>query len=162
LNPRWHLSHARGYLELGMLDDAAVELSALPAALAESEEALGLRVTLHQERKEWPAMQSVSGKLTRLRPDSAGAWIMWAYATRRADSLESAERILAQARGHHPKEPTVLFNLGCYACQRGDLALARELVEAAIALDAAFARLAATDTDLDPLRAARWTPPGST
>lgn len=142
-----------------MLDDAAAELRALPADLAGGEEALGLRATLHQEKKEWPAMQSVSRELTRLRPDSAGAWIMWAYATRRADCLESAERILAQARGHHPKEPTVLFNLGCYACQRGDLGLARELVEAAIALDASFARLASTDDDLGPLRATRWTPP---
>lgn len=144
-----------------MLDDVAAELRALPAALAGSEEGLGLRAVLHQERKEWPAMQSVSRELTRLRPDSAGAWIMWAYATRRADSLESAERILTQARGHHPEEPTVLFNLGCYACQRGDIALARQLVEAAIAHDASFASLAATDTDLGPLRATRWTPPGS-
>jgi len=161
MDPRWHLSHARGYLELGMLKDALTELNALPPALAAGEEALSLRASLHQEDRDWPALQSVSKRLVQIRPDSAGAWIMWAYATRRADSLESAERILTQARSHHPTEPTILFNLGCYACQRGELALARELVESAIALDASFVRLAATDPDLGPLRDTRWTPPGS-
>ncbi|MFO1452041.1 MAG: hypothetical protein U1F61_28005 [Opitutaceae bacterium] len=159
MDPRWHLSHARGYLELGMLKEAASELDALPPALAASEEALAVRASLHQERKDWPALQIVSKQLVQIRPDSAGAWIMWAYATRRAESLVSAERILTEARELHPKEPTVLFNLGCYACQRGDLAAARTLVEAAIALDSSFATLARQDDDLAPLRASRWSPP---
>ena len=49
MDPRWHLSHARGYLELGMLKDALAELNALPPALAASEEALALRAT-----HDWP------------------------------------------------------------------------------------------------------------
>ena len=93
MDPRWHLSHARGYLELGMLKDALAELNALPPALAASEEALALRATLHQEGRDWPALQVVSKLLVQIRPDSAGAWIMWAYATRRAESIGSAERI---------------------------------------------------------------------
>lgn len=158
MDPRWHLSHARGYLELGMLKEALTELNGLPPALAASEEALALRATLHQEGKDWPALQVVSKLLVQIRPDSAGAWIMWAYATRRAESIDSAERILTEARLHHPKEPTVLFNLGCYACQKGDLATARRWVEAAIALDPAFIQLASEDDDLAPLRASAWRP----
>jgi Flp pilus assembly protein TadD len=90
--------------------------------------------------------------LVQLRPDSPAAWITWAYAVRRATNLAEAERILIAAREHHPRNPTVLFNLGCYACQRGDLALARRLVEAASAIDEAYRTLAATDDDLEPLR----------
>ena len=150
--PRWLLSHARGYVDLGMFDDAARELAALPEGVAAGEEALGLFAAVHQERQEWPSLAAVSEKLVRLRPDSAGAWVTWAYAVRRATSLAAAEGILLSAREHHPRNPTILFNLGCYACQRGDLALARRLVEAAAAIDGSFHALAATDVDLEPLR----------
>ena len=159
--PRWLLSHARGYVELGMFDAAARELAALPASVAAGEEGLGLLATVHQERREWPALALVSEKLVQLRPDSAAAWVTWAYAVRRATSLAEAERILVAAREHHPRNPTVLFNLGCYACQRGDLALARRLVEAAAAIDEAYRALAATDDDLEPLRRSPPPPAGT-
>jgi Flp pilus assembly protein TadD len=152
--PRWLLSHARGYVELGMFDAAARELAALPEAVAEGEEALDLFAAVHHERRDWSALARVSEKLVQLRPDSAGAWVTWAYAVRRATSLAAAERILLSGREHHPRHPTILFNLGCYACQRGDLALARRLVEAAGAIDATFRALAETDEDLEPLRRA--------
>jgi hypothetical protein len=54
-------------------------------------------------------------------------------------------------------EPTIQFNLGCYACQRGDLNSARTRVDRAIALDPKFSVLAATDPDLAPLRASNTT-----
>jgi hypothetical protein len=46
--PRWLLSHARGYVELGMFDAAARELASLPTSVAEGEEALGLFAVVHQ------------------------------------------------------------------------------------------------------------------
>lgn len=155
MDPRWHLSHARGYLELNMVAEAAAELDALPKSHAMSCEALALRITLYQKRGQWPELSTASAELARQRPYDAGAWIIWAYATRRADSLEAAERILREARILHPKEATISFNLGCYHCQRGDLAGAQQLVDEAIALDSKFQELAATDPDLAPLRQAR-------
>jgi Flp pilus assembly protein TadD len=137
-----------------MLAEAAAELAALPSALAATDDALLLRLRLHREREDWTALREVAATLAHRRPQEAGHWIIWAYAARRAESLEVAERILTEARALHPTEPTVLFNLGCYACQRGDLALARSLVDRAIALEASFRELAGTDPDLAPLRAA--------
>ena len=81
-----------------------------------------------------------------------------AYATRRVDSLASAEAILRDAEIRHPEEPAIQFNLGCYACQRGDLAEARRRVDRAVALDASFRQQATTDDDLAPLRASGYTP----
>jgi Tfp pilus assembly protein PilF len=105
-----------------------------------------------QEQKHWVRLVPLAAGLAREKPDDAGWWIMWAYATRRAASLNAAEKILLDAEGHHPKEATIQFNLGCYACQRGDLATARERVDRAIALDEHFRDAAATDPDLAPLR----------
>ena len=72
--------------------------------------------------------------------------------------LASAEAILRDAETRHPEEPAIQFNLGCYACQRGDLAEARRRVDRAIALDKSFRQQAATDDDLAPLRASGYTP----
>ena len=79
-------------------------------------------------------------------------FVSLAYATRRSESLREAEAILRQAEQRHPEDATIQFNLGCYACQRGDLSTARERVVRAISLDQAFRSAASTDPDLAPLR----------
>jgi tetratricopeptide (TPR) repeat protein len=154
----WRLSHARGYLGLGLLEEAAAELAALPADEADSLEALSLRALVLQAQQQWILLQPVAAALVGRQPEEAGWWITWAYATRRVDSLASAEAILRDAEIRHPDEPAIQFNLGCYACQRGDLAEARRRVDRAVALDASFRQQAATDDDLAPLRTTGYTP----
>ena len=151
MQPKWHVSHARGYLELGMVAEAAAELERIPAPERDALEVLALRVAVLQERCDWAALRAAAGEFVRRAPAEAGAWVTWAYATRRADSLATAEKILLEAERLHPREATIQFNLGCYACQRGALAEARRRVDRAIALDEKFAAAAATDPDLAPL-----------
>lgn len=150
---KWRLSHVQGYLGLGMVAEAAAELEQLTAAERDNLEVLALTVAVLQEQQAWPALRNASAELVRRQPTVAGAWVTWAYAARRAESLAAAEQILLDAERHHPAEPTIQFNLGCYACQRGDLVEARTRVDRAIALDAHFAAIAQTDPDLIPLRA---------
>jgi Tfp pilus assembly protein PilF len=152
IQPKWRLSHAQGYLGLGMVAEAAAELERIPAPERDALAVLALRVAVLQEQQDWPALAAAAGEFTRRAPDEAAAWVTFAYATRRGDSLAAAEKILREAEQRHPAEPTIQFNLGCYACQRGDLAEARRRVDRAIALDKKFAEAAATDPDLAPLR----------
>ncbi len=152
--PKRRLSHARGYLELGMLDEAEAELDRIPPPLGEEVEVLAVRLAIFQERQNWPALRDLARLLVARSPGEAAGWVTWAYAVRRADSLAEAEKILLAAETQHPEEPTIQFNLGCYACQRGDLAAARLRVDRAIALEPRFADAAKTDPDLAPLRAA--------
>ena len=163
MRSKWHLSHAQGYLGLGMVAEAEAELARIPVAEADELEVLALRVAVLQERHNWPALRAAAGEFARRAPAEAAAWVTWAYAARRAESLAAAEKILLDAERRHPAEPTIQFNLGCYACQRGALAEARRRVDRAIALDRKFAALAATDSDLAPLRAAEGAdcPPGA-
>jgi Tfp pilus assembly protein PilF len=149
---KWRLSHARGYLSLGMVSEAEMELNQIPANEASTTEVLALRAVLFQEQKKWQSMQQAAGELVKLEPEDAGWWIMWAYAARRSESLAAAEKILRRAEIAHPEDATIQFNLGCYACQRGDLASARLHVDQAIALDERFRETATTDSDLAPLR----------
>jgi predicted Zn-dependent protease len=151
--PQRRLSHAQGYLALGMVAEAAAELDRIAGPDAQNPEVLAVRLAVLHEQKNWPAVRDLARDLVRRTPEEAALWVTWAYATRRADSLAEAEKILREAEQHHPTEPTIQFNLGCYACQRGDLAEARSRVDRAIKLDRKYADLAATDPDLAPLRA---------
>ena len=153
IQPKWRLSHAQGYLGLGMVAEAAAELDRIPAPERDAVEVLALRMAVLQKQQDWPALRTVAGEFVRRVPAEPAAWVTWAYATRRAESLAAAEKILLEAERLHPAEPMIQFNLGCYACQRGDLAAARRRVDRAIALDQHFAASAATDPDLAPLRA---------
>lgn len=150
---KWLLSHARGYLELGMIEEAAAELAKVPTTEEGRFDVRILRAFVLQEQKQWPALAQIAAGLVREKPDDAGWWITWAYAVRRAESLAAAEVILLEAEKSHPDEATIQFNLGCYACQRGELATARTRVDRAIALNEHFREAAATDPDLALLRA---------
>lgn len=154
LPPQRRLSYAQGYLTLGMIAEAAAELDGIVGPDAQSSEVISVRLAVLHEQKNWPEVRDLARELARRDPAEAAVWVTWAYATRRAESLAAAEKILREAELHHPAEPTIQFNLGCYACQRGDLIAARARVDGAIALDEKFAALAATDPDLAPLRAA--------
>lgn len=152
MQPKWRLSYVQGYLGLGMVAEAAAEFECLSATERDTSPALALHIAILQEQQNWPALRDAAVEFVRRTPEEAGGWVTWAYAVRRAETLTAAEEVLRIAETKHPADPTIQFNLGCYACQLGDLAEARRRVDRAIALDKVFFALAATDPDLAPLR----------
>lgn len=155
--PQRRLMHARGYLGLGLLADAERELALAEEGGAEAAATEEMRLLLLHEKHDWPALRDFSRLIIARGGTDAGVWISCAYATRRADSLAAAEAVLLEAEKHFPAEPTIQFNLGCYACQSGDLVAARKRVDRAIELEPRFREAAASDPDLAPLRAADGT-----
>src|SRR6266542_2399342 len=108
------ISHAHGYLELGMVAAAAAELEHITGEDAQTNEVLAIRLAVLHEQQNWPAVRDLARELVQRNPAEPAMWVTWAYATRRADSLEAAEAILLEAEKLHPIEPTIHFNLGCY------------------------------------------------
>jgi predicted Zn-dependent protease len=155
--PRWRISHARGLLTLERPDEAGAELAHLPAELQSTPEVLALRGAVLQAQERWPEMESVLAELVVAQPREAGWWIMWGYATRRANSVAAAQAVLREAELRHPRDATIQFNLGCYACQLDQLAEAATRIRRAVKLDESFAALVATDEDLAALRATGFT-----
>lgn len=149
---KWRLSHARGYLQLGMLREAKAELAAIEGADALLPEVRTLQVALLQESRQWKALGKLAGELAVESPAEVDWWIVWAYAVRRSAGVAAATAILARAEKIHPSDPTIQFNLGCYACQRGDLDEAIARVTRAVKLDKGFLESARNDPDLRPLR----------
>lgn len=152
MNRKWHLSQLAGYLELGMDREARRELRGLPESVREEPPFLAVAMQIHQNAGRWPSAVRIARKLRNQQPEEAGWWIALAYATRRARSMEAARLILLRAEKKFPTEPTIQFNLACYAAQMGELAEARTRLARAVSHEPGFARMAETDTDLDPIR----------
>lgn len=154
----WRVRHAAGFRELGLLKEAERELKALSKKDSQRLEVIAEWTFLHQERGEWAKMCEAAGRWVQGHKEEPAAWVAWAFSLRRSVSLAAAERLLLEALLHHPHNATIQFNLGCYACQSGNLIQAQRRVAKAISLDATFKALAQTDPDLEPLRAASLGP----
>lgn len=139
---------AQGFTELELYDEALEELSDLDP---EHEAIATLCCHVLSLQSKWDEMSELAGKWAARSPDEAQWWISWAYAVRRAESVDAAREILLKARDRHPEEPMILYNLACYASVSGELEAAGALLEQAIERDAGFRRMAAEDDDLKPL-----------
>ncbi len=58
-------------------------------------------------------------------PDESGHLLNLAYATRRFETVEVAEKILTEAETQFPEDPLIKYNLGCYRAVLGKVAEAR-------------------------------------
>lgn len=70
------------------------------------------------------------------------------FATRRAESIEAAKRILLEAVEQHPDCALMHYNLACYECQLGELEVAIARLEHALKLDPGMRLMALDDEDL--------------
>lgn len=148
---RWRLQRCDGFLDLGMTDRARTELQALPAAWRDHPAARRLQLRLHLDRKEWADARDTARALRDAEPTAPEAWVMLAFATRRATGLGDAEAVLNEAARRFPSVPVIRFNLACYACQDGRLDDARRFLHQAFLLDRSFRDTAIEDEDLRPL-----------
>jgi Flp pilus assembly protein TadD len=146
-----HVLASSGYLELGMLDDAALALEEIEPEDKTRNEVLGARVGIYMAARKWDMAAAVASHLVKVDPQTAGWWISLAYAVRRTESVEKAEAILLQAQAIHPKVAMIAFNLACYASVTGRMEEAKERLQHAIKLDKDIRGLALDDEDLKPL-----------
>ena len=145
------LHAAMGYLELGMIAEAAGELESLPPEDRDRSSVLALRVEIYRTAKKWSLMEVVARELWKRHPDEPDHWTNLAWAVQRSDSVVAARDILLEAVERFPSDAMTHFNLGCYSCQLGDIEQAKTRVGKAIELDAKFKLLALDDADLEPL-----------
>lgn len=147
-----HLLAASGYLELGMIEDAARELMEIPPDDRGRNEIIGFCVHLYSQWQRWGMAAAAARRMVEIDPGQPQWWVSLAYATRRHESVEKAEEILLEARKLHPKEAIIYYNLACYACVTGRLEQARERLNTAIGMDESIRDLARNDVDLKPMR----------
>jgi len=146
-----HRQAAVGYVELGMYLEANAELDKIDPFCRAAPEVLALRLEIYAGLQKWELMQVVAEKLANYDPGELQWRISFAYATRRAESIEKAREILLNALGSHFEDPTIHFNLACYECQLGNLFAAKQRLIKATKADQKFKLMALDDPDLQPL-----------
>ncbi len=101
------------------------------------------------------AAWDVARKLIIRAPDRASGWLNRAYALRRSPEggLSKAWDALLPAAEKFPDEPTVFYNLSCYACQLEQMENARKWFKKALKKGnkEKLKRDALADADLKPL-----------
>ena len=131
--------------------DANAELEKIDPEVRHVPEVLEVRVEIYRELEKWELMQTVAKKLTEVDPTDSRWPLAWAYATRRAESLDAAKLILVEAWGVHKREPMIPFNIACYLCQMGKPEIAKGMLEVAFKLSPEMRAAALDDEDLKPM-----------
>jgi tetratricopeptide (TPR) repeat protein len=142
------LNASIGYLELGMYVEALDELERIQPEEWNSSTVLWLRLEIYRTAKNWNLMEVVARELLKRKPDDPDHWNDLAFSIRRKDSIKAAQTLLLEALEKFPNDATTRYNLGCYACQLGDMEEAKKLVGEAIKMDSKFKLLALDDEDL--------------
>ena len=96
-------------------------------------------------------MQVAAKKLAEYQPENPQWWMSWAYATRRAESLEAARLILVNALEDHADEPGIHFNLAFYERQLANLTDAKDHLKMCFVNEPNWRLMALEDPDLEPL-----------
>lgn len=150
-----HLEAASGWLGLGLPNDARAELSRISSANQSHPDVLEVRWELFARETNWSDALQTAGQLVATAPDRASGWLHQAYAMRRAPGggLRPAWEVLLPAAKLFPDEPTIFYNLACYACQMQRLDEARDWLQQAVAIGGKeqIKCMALADDDLQPL-----------
>lgn len=153
ISTRRRLEYASGFIELGMMAEAAAELEKIIPAERSSLAVVMVRMEFLMAAKEWAHVVTLASEFTRLKPDDSQGWIFHAYALRELSRIAEARTVLHQAEPLHGATCGVLhYNLACYACLLGDRAEARRRLALAAALDQSWLDSALDDPDLASMR----------
>jgi tetratricopeptide (TPR) repeat protein len=146
-----HWQAAAGYVELGMFQDANDQLEKIDPFNRAAPEVLAVRLAIYHGLKKWELMREIAKRLAVFQPNDIQWITSYAYATRRAESIQAAKEILLDAEPKFPKEAIIKYNLACYFCQMGDTESAKNYLKKAFELDSSWRGKAFDDLDLEPL-----------
>jgi tetratricopeptide (TPR) repeat protein len=150
-----YLSAAVGWVELGVPQEAEAELKKLSVALQSHPDVLEVRWVILAQLKRWDTALAVARALLKGAPHRCSGWLHQAYSLRRAtkNGLQQAWDALLPAYNKFPREPTIAYNLSCYACQMKQLEEARAWLKQALKIGDKhkIKEMALDDPDLQPL-----------
>jgi Flp pilus assembly protein TadD len=145
-----HFERAQGWLLLENHAAAEKALRLVPVVFRARAEVQQFRAQLHLSCGQWAKAVPLLRRLRKQNPTDPQHAVSLAFALRRAQSIEAAEKILRVARERFPQEAVIWFNLACYAAQQGRLVETRDLLCEAVKRETAYRDLAKTDSDLTP------------
>ncbi len=142
---------AQGYLELGMLDDALLELDSLPAAMQGTSDVLQMRLFGFMRGRRWPEALEISERLCRILPLETVGFIHGAFCLHELRRTAEAKSLLLSGPSTLLNEATYHYNMGCYDVVLGNIEEAQAHLRVSFRLDKKFREFARCDPDLRPV-----------
>jgi len=142
------LRAATGWLELGLADEALVELEALPTDERTRREALELKLAAQMAAQSWNSASDTARLLCIKAADEPAFFLRAAFCLHETgDTLAACHCLL---RGPKTLFEMAIFhyNLACYLWTLGEANRARSHLKQAIAMDESFLKAADEDRDL--------------
>ena len=142
------LQAATGWLELGLADEALVELESLPMEARSQREALELKLAAQMECQTWNSASDTARLLCLKAANEPIFFIRAAFCLHETgDTLAACNWLL---RGPKKLFEMAIFhyNLACYLWTLGEAARARDHLKQAITMDESFLEAAREDRDL--------------
>lgn len=148
-----YLNAAIGWIELGNPDEAIAELEMIAQENRNHPHALEVRWRIHAAAKNWTEALNAARKFLEVAPDSPIGWINQSYSLHELKRTQEALEALLQAATKFPTASIIPYNLACYACQLGQLEVARQCLAVAVELKSKdeIKAMALADLDLKPL-----------
>lgn len=147
-----HLSYARGYLDLGMLNEASDEIEGIAFTDRLLPEVLLVRLELALAAKHWDLIENMTAVIIETKPDAERAWILRAIAAKARGRVADSKAVLLTAESAHGHgSPVLHYNLACYHCLLGELDAAKERLARACKEHPPFKAEALDDPDLAAL-----------
>jgi tetratricopeptide (TPR) repeat protein len=149
-----HLRAAIGWLELGNPVEAQEECGHIAPGLHHHPEVLKVRWEIFAKAKKWELAAEIANRTIQMQPENPFGYIHLAFALHEMKRTQEAWDTVLPIADKFPALWTIPYNLSCYASQMGQLEAAEKWLKVAMNIDEdAVMESAATDPDLDPLRA---------
>jgi hypothetical protein len=114
-----HLEAAEGWLMLGDVQEASVELRRIRSEFQQHPLVLEVQWRKCEAAGETEAACTISRRLCEMAPDQVRYWICHANSLRRYRGALAAAELLKMTAERFPNEPIIFYNLACYLAQLG-------------------------------------------
>jgi Flp pilus assembly protein TadD len=143
------LRAASGWLDLGLADEALLELQSLPTSEQTSRQALEIKVHAQMECRSWNAASETARLLCVKEPLNAGFFLQAAFCLHETGDTLAARNWLLRGPKSLMELPAFHYNLGCYLWVLGERETARGHLQTAFEMDESLADFATKDRDLN-------------
>ena len=143
---------AQGYVELGLYEEARLELTSLPSSTVERCDVIEITVLCLMGEHRWAEALESALELCRADPDEPGGFIHAAYCLHEMGRTREAVDILMRGPSSLQSKAVFFYNLGCYRARLGEIDAALEMLHKAFLKDSSLRKAAKRDPDLNALR----------
>lgn len=149
----YHLSAAMGWLDLGDEKEAANEFGKIREEYRSHLRVLEVEWRIATANKDWEGALAIARVQVEAHSENPAGWINQSYCLHEKKRTQEAWDQLWSVSERFSKVGVVHYNLACYACQLGNLEVAKKCLNLAIQCQnkKQVKKMALVDEDLKPL-----------